>query len=847
MGPAFGEGILAEAALPPGPPAGPPGAPPAAGPLGAPPPAGPGRLLAGGGEIAARLGRMDWSAHPLGPPPGWPPSLLNTLTLMLSSRAQMALFWGSDLHVFYNDALAPALGVKHPGSLAQPARDHYGELWGDLEPRLATVLRTGESVCARDRPFPLDRRGYPDETYFDVSYDPIRVADGTVSGVLCIVTESTGRVVGERRLRALADLGTRLADAADEAELARRTAQVLGEHPRDVPFALLFLPPDRSGDGLAPAAWCGVAAPDAPAGRARGHLRKVLADGSVRAVPTADFVADPPAGAADRALVLPVVAGARTVGALVAGVSLHRVVDRDLRSFLELVAAQISRAVGRQRAEERDRVRAADVRALTDSAVALATARTSAEVVRVAAEQARALARARRVAVAVSGARTEAGEPTPMPSEPDLIMPLTGAGGSILGRLDVWGEAGEPGGTLAQFARIVGLRLENVRTIEAEHRIAATLQHSLLPPTLPRVPGTELAGRYLPGDAEVDVGGDWYDAVALPDGRLALVIGDVAGRGVPAAATMGQVRNALRAYLLEGFAPGEALDRLNRLVLGLVDRSVGTVACGRYDPRDGELTLASAGHVPPLVVGPDGAAEYAHAEALGPPIGAVPGATFEQRRFCLEPGARLLLFTDGLVKHGRRGIDAGLRRLAADAGRPLENVAAMVERVVDRAARRARPDDVAVLALEAGEVDRLDLRLPANAKRLTLLRHRLEQFLAAHGVSEHDSFDLLVSVSEAAANAIEHPLRPTDPSVRVTVELDGGDVVVEVRDSGRWRPPTESLVRGRGLGLIGALMDLDIRHDDHGTVLTMRRRLQQPLSALRHPPSAPAGGDSLEA
>jgi anti-sigma regulatory factor (Ser/Thr protein kinase) len=105
---------------------------------------------------------------------------------------------------------------------------------------------------------------------------------------------------------------------------------------------------------------------------------------------------------------------------------------------------------------------------------------------------------------------------------------------------------------------------------------------------------------------------------------------------------------------------------------------------------------------------------------------------------------------------------------------------------------------------------------------------------------------VLVAVSEAAANAIEHPLRPTDPTIVVTVEIVANQVVVQVRDTGRWRPPTESVVRGRGLGLIGALVELDVRHDDLGTAVTMRRTLQHPLAPpSRHPPSAAADGDRL--
>ena len=144
---------------------------------------------------------------------------------------------------------------------------------------------------------------------------------------------------------------------------------------------------------------------------------------------------------------------------------------------------------------------------------------------------------------------------------------------------------------LTQLARLIGLRLENARLYEAEHRIASTLQHSLLPQSLPRVPGAIVASRYLPGSSEAEVGGDWYDVIAAPDDQLFLVIGDVVGKGVQAAAGMGQLRNALRAYILEGFDCGEALTRLNRLVDNLGRRQFATVVCVRFDPRDRRAAL----------------------------------------------------------------------------------------------------------------------------------------------------------------------------------------------------------------------------------------------------------------
>ncbi|HEU0203728.1 MAG TPA: PAS domain-containing protein, partial [Burkholderiaceae bacterium] len=164
--------------------------------------------LVGGGEMGAIIRAKDWSSTPLGPVESWPQSLRSAVSILLPSRAQICLFWGPDLVTIYNDAYRPTLGVKHPRALGLPVREVWSEFWEDvLQPLLEGVLRTGEAFWASDHPFFIERHGYPEETYFDISYDPVRDESGRVGGVFCIVSEMTGRVVGERRLRLLRDLG----------------------------------------------------------------------------------------------------------------------------------------------------------------------------------------------------------------------------------------------------------------------------------------------------------------------------------------------------------------------------------------------------------------------------------------------------------------------------------------------------------------------------------------------------------------------------------------------------------------------------------------------------------------
>src|SRR5579872_2275667 len=164
-------------------------------------------FLRGGGEMGARMRAMDWARTPLGPIESWPQSLRSPLSMLLPSKAQIVLFWGPEFIVFYNDAYRPVFGAKHPDALGRPGREAWSEIWDEmLHELLAGVVRTGEAFWASDLLFTIERHGFREETYFDVSYDPIRIESGDVGGVCCIVTETTPRVVGARRMALLTDL-----------------------------------------------------------------------------------------------------------------------------------------------------------------------------------------------------------------------------------------------------------------------------------------------------------------------------------------------------------------------------------------------------------------------------------------------------------------------------------------------------------------------------------------------------------------------------------------------------------------------------------------------------------------
>jgi anti-sigma regulatory factor (Ser/Thr protein kinase)/DNA-binding transcriptional ArsR family regulator len=430
-----------------------------------------------------------------------------------------------------------------------------------------------------------------------------------------------------------------------------------------------------------------------------------------------------------------------------------------------------------------------------------------------------------RVVVTAPDARAERDGGAEVTAEPDLVLPLPDTAGTPLGELRVWSGAGGPVEPvlLTQLARLVGLRLANARLYETEHRIARTLQHSLLPQSLPRVPGAVVASRYVAGSSEARVGGDWYDVIAAPDGGLYLVIGDVVGKGVQAAAAMGQLRNALRAYVLEGFDCGPALSRLNRLVDTLGRRQFATVFCLRFDPVSRVMRYSSAGHPSPIRIAPGELGAFLYRTALGPPIGALGDVPYPTKEIQLAAGDRLLLYTDGLVEDRRQGIDTGLAELTADVAKPTEHIEDLLDGLLAKATRQVRRDDIAMVALEVTEPREFVMRLPADPTRLSVLRKRLEDFLTAHAVPQPDLFDLTVAVSEAAANAIEHPLEPAEPWITVEASMRADAIVVTVRDSGRWRPATDAGFRGRGLALIGALTELSVHRSPDGTAVTLRR------------------------
>lgn len=361
---------------------------------------------------------------------------------------------------------------------------------------------------------------------------------------------------------------------------------------------------------------------------------------------------------------------------------------------------------------------------------------------------------------------------------------------------------------------------------QREHKIAETLQRSLLPERLPPIDGIDLAARYLPGARGAAIGGDWYDVLERPDGRVALVVGDVAGHGLRAAASMGQLRNAFRAYGLVESSPAEVVARINRLVMSGVEQVMATVLYLVLDRESGEVSFTAAGHPPPLVISPDGARFLDGGRSV--PIGAADPGLFREGSATLPPGSTLLLYTDGLVERRDVPLDERLEELAAAAGGEPQSLDDLCEHVLETVLGKddAR-DDVALLAVRPlpAARGRISLTLPAEPGSLAALRRRLARFLNQTGASDMEQYEVTLTICEAAGNAIEHAYGPGDATYDVEVTFADGELTAIVRDTGRWRDKRD-VHRGRGLFIIDDLMDeVRVEREASGTAITMRRRL----------------------
>lgn len=381
-------------------------------------------------------------------------------------------------------------------------------------------------------------------------------------------------------------------------------------------------------------------------------------------------------------------------------------------------------------------------------------------------------------------------------------------------------------------------------TVVRELDPLVVLQDAALPDGLPIAPRVDLAARYLLASGGASGGGDWFDAIALEDGRVVLAVGDVAGDGVRAAALMGELRVLFEERVRLDGDICAALELLEGRAQRSAHARATTLCVAVLDPEHGRLQYCTAGHPPPLLVGPDGETTYLPTTGAGP-IGA--GMPFVTAEHPLSEGEVLLLYTDGIVERPGRTAAQSSLDLARVAGRavsrPGDDGESVVERLCSDTLQRLLDetgfdDDITLLAAQpVPAADPLRMVLPAFPDTPRVVRHNLDDWLVDLGVGPIDEMALQHAVGELVSNAVEHayagePERPRNETVvEVCADLrPGAVIVIDVLDHGRWRPSQGETGRGRGLAMARGFADeLEVRRSESGTRATLRHR---PLRAV---------------
>jgi anti-sigma regulatory factor (Ser/Thr protein kinase) len=414
-------------------------------------------------------------------------------------------------------------------------------------------------------------------------------------------------------------------------------------------------------------------------------------------------------------------------------------------------------------------------------------------------------------------------------------VPLFTASGDVVGCLNIgWSQPVDFNAdhldTLDEFGRIVSRAVERVRVADLERDVARTLQLGLLANEA-RSTAAVVRSRYLAADATMAIGGDWYDVIELPDGRLVIAVGDVVGQGLAAATTMGQLRAALGMCVLTTSDPAEAITMLDRFAEHVPGASCATVALTVIDPAREVLTHFRAGHPPPLVVPPGGAPQYLEGGHSWPLQVGVSDPRGETGVAPFPAGSLLVLYTDGLIERRHEDLSVGLDRLAGVVARGAAWPLAELERtVVDELVAQPASDDIAILTVRtvAARPNFLATAIKSKPAELWRARHRIDHWLRNHDVPDDTRDGFALAIGEALTNAIEHGNGGDERNIaQVELAIMNDEMVATIRDAGRWQTGAEGFLSGRGRGhmLMHAMVDsLEVDNDHQGTVVTLRSR-----------------------
>jgi len=426
-----------------------------------------------------------------------------------------------------------------------------------------------------------------------------------------------------------------------------------------------------------------------------------------------------------------------------------------------------------------------------------------------------------------------------------LLTPAAGAPGGAgirlehpAGTLGIWIELGsgrvltaEDRTLLSLICGYLGQVLHRAHQTDQQRETALALQRAILGPA--RLPAG-FAVRYEPATRPLEVGGDWYDIVELPDGRIGIVVGDCVGHDLGAATVMGQLRSACRALLLQDASASQALTAMDRFASSVPGAECATVFCGILDPATGSLRYSSAAHPPGIVILPGGRVVLLDG-ARSLPLAIRQDAGRTDADYILPPQSTLLLYTDGLVERRGQPLTEGIAAAGAAVheagGDSLEELASQV--MTRLAPTGGYEDDVALVLYHHPAP--LDVLFSAESEQLASVRATLRGWLRSCDVDARTAQDVLVATGEAIANAIEHGHRDRPgQQVRLRAVSTANQLRLTVTDSGRWQatPPGDRGLRGHGIGLMRALMQhVTIEPGPSGTTVDMYVRINRGHSA----------------
>lgn len=419
-----------------------------------------------------------------------------------------------------------------------------------------------------------------------------------------------------------------------------------------------------------------------------------------------------------------------------------------------------------------------------------------------------------------------------------LLTPVADRGGAGVllehpeGPLALWVDMGDHRPFTAEDQLLLSLLagrlaqgLVRAHQIDQQRETAIALQRAILGPAqLPE----GFAVRYEPATRPLEVGGDWYDTITLPDGRIGIVVGDCVGHGVEAAAVMGQLRSACRALLLQDASPARTLMALDHFAASVPGAKCTTVFCGVLDPATGHLSYSSAGHPPGILAYPDGDTTLLDG-ARSVPLAVRPGAERPEGETTIPARATLMLYTDGLVERRRRPLDSGIDQAsqAVQDGREAAVNELATQVMVRLAPANGYDDDVALLLYRHPAP--LEMAFPAESAQLAPVRTALRSWLNQCDLPAQMIQNILVAAGEACANAIEHGHRHTPGDiVRLRAEAYADNLRLTVADTGRWKSPQPeaNTHRGRGVALMRAMMQkVTITPSPSGTIVDMHTRI----------------------